>query len=98
MVRKLSGLVSPHRGCTPNKFFEQFGFAGASLTLTVTLLIGQILVQRVGVGSFYQARRMSIVCLLLFAECLALLRVPNPKVRYGQDLLGHWLLSTKGWE
>ncbi len=57
VVRKFSGLVSPHRGCTPNKFLEQFGFVGASLTLTVTVTIGLIVVQRTGVGTFYQARR-----------------------------------------
>ncbi len=59
MVRKFSGLVSPPCGCTLNVDIKQCGFVGAFLTLRLWLLIGQILVQRVGAVLYYQARSLS---------------------------------------
>ena len=56
MVRKFTGLVSPHSGCTLNKFSEQLVVVGSLMTYDVTGVILLSIVQRVGAGLFNQAR------------------------------------------
>ncbi len=56
MVRKFTVLVSPHSGCTLNKFSEQLVVVGSLMTYGVTGLILLSIVQRLGAGSFNQAR------------------------------------------
>ena len=52
VVRKFTGSVSPHSGCTQNTLGEEFEDAGALTIYEVTGMIPMSLVQRVGTGLF----------------------------------------------
>ncbi len=99
VVRKFSGLVSPHSGCTRNKFSEQSRVVGSLTTYDVTGLISLSLVQRVGAGSFNQARSERQCVFRVLCIGGASLLVPSPKAQgHGPHVI--WAIGLcllKGW-